>query len=132
MIVLPVHDVIFLYTIKFQLIVKRLAAKQFDPIEFPCPTEYYSRHRYEVLDIIPKGHCFLLGDNAENSLDSREYGCIPIALIQYRIVFRLVYKILFYDNSLMPAINFRLWPLRKFGWLSTHSVFDQENTSFRD
>ena len=35
--------------------------------------------------IVPKGFCFVLGDNRNNSVDSRSYGLIPLATIIGRI-----------------------------------------------
>lgn len=45
-----------------------------------------SRH---ILDIVPPGHVWLLGDNASNSNDSRKYGPVPAAMIIGRVVFSL-------------------------------------------
>jgi signal peptidase I len=35
---------------------------------------------------IPKGHCWVEGDNASVSYDSRHFGPIPMALIQGRVL----------------------------------------------
>lgn len=48
--------------------------------------------------IVPRGQCWLLGDNASDSTDSRYYGPVPIGLIR-GIVF------------------LKVWPLSEFGWL---------------
>lgn len=45
-------------------------------------------------DEIPKGHYLLLGDNRENSLDSREIGLIK-------------------DKEIMGKVNLRIWPIYK-------------------
>lgn len=34
---------------------------------------------------VPEGHCWVTGDNLSQSLDSRSYGVIPLALIKGRI-----------------------------------------------
>lgn len=34
---------------------------------------------------VPEGHCWLTGDNLSQSLDSRSYGVVPLALIKGRI-----------------------------------------------
>lgn len=44
--------------------------------------------------LIPKGHIWIAGDNAAASLDSRDYGPVPIALVRSRVfakVWRLVW-----------------------------------------
>ena len=38
---------------------------------------------------VPEGHAWLLGDNAENSTDSRVYGPVPTAMIKGRVVCRI-------------------------------------------
>ncbi|EFA77804.1 hypothetical protein PPL_09302 [Heterostelium album PN500] len=38
---------------------------------------------------IPKGYCWIEGDNPHSSFDSRSYGCIPMSLIKGRVIFRL-------------------------------------------
>lgn len=39
--------------------------------------------------VVPRGHVWIEGDNAANSMDSRQYGPIPLGLIRSRAVFRL-------------------------------------------
>lgn len=38
---------------------------------------------------VPKGHIWLEGDNSENSIDSRNYGPVPLGLVQSRVFLRL-------------------------------------------
>ncbi|KAK9474820.1 peptidase S24/S26A/S26B/S26C [Dipodascopsis tothii] len=35
---------------------------------------------------VPEGHCWITGDNLRSSADSREYGAVPLALVQGRVV----------------------------------------------
>ena len=37
---------------------------------------------------VPAGHLFLMGDNTDNSLDSRFFGPIPVESVRGRVVFR--------------------------------------------
>lgn len=39
--------------------------------------------------VVPRGHVWLEGDNAANSLDSRQYGPIPLGLVRSRAVGRV-------------------------------------------
>lgn len=39
--------------------------------------------------VVPRGHVWIEGDNAANSMDSRQYGPIPLGLIRSRAVIRL-------------------------------------------
>jgi inner membrane protease subunit 1 len=47
---------------------------------------------------IPDGHCWLAGDNAPWSRDSRDYGPLPLGLIRGKTVARI-------------------WPLPRIGWI---------------
>lgn len=38
---------------------------------------------------VPPGHCWLQGDNLSNSTDSRDYGPVPMALVQARVEARV-------------------------------------------
>lgn len=43
---------------------------------------------YKVIRHVPIGHVWLQGDNKLNSIDSRTYGPVPMALIQGRAIFK--------------------------------------------
>ncbi|XP_031557185.1 mitochondrial inner membrane protease subunit 1-like [Actinia tenebrosa] len=70
------------------LICKRIAAMAGDIVETGPEEEDYIK--------VPKGHLWLLGDNAEDSTDSRDYGSVPYGLVKGRVCFKL-------------------WPLSEFG-----------------
>ncbi|CAM6110660.1 unnamed protein product [Calypogeia fissa] len=59
-----------------EYLVKRLIALQEDWITVPGT--------YEILQI-PRGHCWVEGDNVDVSLDSKEFGPIPLALMRGRV-----------------------------------------------
>uniref|UniRef100_A0A914DIQ6 Peptidase S26 domain-containing protein n=1 Tax=Acrobeloides nanus TaxID=290746 RepID=A0A914DIQ6_9BILA len=83
------------------LLCKRLMLKEYDKLpEDLCTSDRSS---------IPAGHCFLLGDNKEQSIDSRTFGAVPCGLIQVRLIFRI-------------------WPLNRFGSISTHGFWEHETT----
>ncbi|KAL6721802.1 hypothetical protein ACLMJK_000907 [Lecanora helva] len=57
---------------------------------------------------VPEGHCWVLGDNLEESRDSRVYGPLPLALIMGKAVAKI-------------------WPLRERKWLENNlQPFDDE------
>jgi len=56
--------------------VKRLIALPGDWISVPGT--------YEIVKI-PEGHCWVEGDNAVSSLDSRSFGPVPLGLVQGRV-----------------------------------------------
>ncbi|KAG0568150.1 hypothetical protein KC19_7G190300 [Ceratodon purpureus] len=56
--------------------VKRLIALQGDWVTVPGT--------YEILQV-PKGHCWVEGDNGEISLDSKSFGPIPLGLMKGRV-----------------------------------------------
>ncbi|KAI5057324.1 hypothetical protein GOP47_0027339 [Adiantum capillus-veneris] len=63
-----------------QWMVKRLIALQGDWINVPGS--------YEILQI-PKGRCWVEGDNGNLSLDSRTFGAIPLALVKGRVTHKI-------------------------------------------
>mmetsp|Transcript_34456 Transcript_34456/g.74496 ORF Transcript_34456/g.74496 Transcript_34456/m.74496 type:complete len:159 (-) Transcript_34456:15-491(-) len=39
---------------------------------------------------VPPGHVWLLGDNCENSLDSRAYGAVPVGMLRGRVFSKML------------------------------------------
>ena len=63
---------------------KRIGAVAGDVIHIPI----YGQLQPQKLTI-PPGHCYLLGDNAGNSLDSRRYGPVSEHLIKGKVLFKI-------------------------------------------
>lgn len=38
---------------------------------------------------VPKGYIFVMGDNRTNSIDSRNFGCIPVSKVKGIVIFRI-------------------------------------------
>lgn len=57
---------------------------------------------YDRYITVPKGHCWVTGDNLTQSLDSRSYGVLPLGLIKGRI---------------FAAHNYETW---NFKWLTNN------------
>ena len=62
--------------------------------------------------MIPKGHVWISGDNAAFSRDSRDYGPVPMSLIQARLVAR-VGKWTFTKYSILSFWS-QVWPPKDF------------------
>jgi len=72
---------------------KRIAYIEHDPLHTDSTFQFSMRgHR------IQSGHCFILGDNAYHSTDSRHFGPIPLGLVTDRVVLRV-------------------WPPNRIGWV---------------
>jgi inner membrane protease subunit 1 len=72
------------------LICKRITAIAHDFIP--------SKNVDQDTECVPRGHVWVEGDNKSESLDSREYGPLPIGLIQGTVIFRV-------------------WPLSRMGFI---------------
>ncbi|XP_054163416.1 mitochondrial inner membrane protease subunit 2-like [Oppia nitens] len=57
-----------------QLIIKRVVALEGDTVVTR------PRYRHRTI-IVPKGHCWVEGDNSDKSMDSNTFGCVPLGLI---------------------------------------------------
>jgi signal peptidase I len=55
---------------------------------------------------VPKGHVFVIGDNINNSIDSRVVGSIPYSNILGKVVYKIQYKNLFSENSAIKIPTF--------------------------
>ena len=62
------------------LVVKRCVAGEGDVIEQSIA------RLYSIDTNIPEGYLFVLGDNRSNSIDSREYGLVPMSSVYGRVV----------------------------------------------
>ncbi|XP_028512449.1 mitochondrial inner membrane protease subunit 1 [Exaiptasia diaphana] len=76
---------------------------QFAPSSFVHICYCYDLHKVlisvnllKISSQVPKGHVWLLGDNPDDSTDSRDYGPVPYGLIRGRVCFKV-------------------WPLSEFG-----------------
>jgi len=50
---------------------------------------YHREHVWNETRSVPAGHVWLEGDNRRNSMDSRNYGPVPLALVQSRVLCKL-------------------------------------------
>ncbi|ODQ65893.1 LexA/Signal peptidase [Nadsonia fulvescens var. elongata DSM 6958] len=65
-----------------QRVCKRITGMEGDLIMVDGTVE----HGDEKFIRVPKGHCWVTGDNLSSSLDSRSYGALPLALIKGKII----------------------------------------------
>lgn len=95
-----------------QLLCKRMVAKVdvhlFGEFGFLIKERDYLNEQLLPSHRVPLGHVWLEGDNSRASTDSRHFGPVPQGLVQIRLVLRI-------------------WPLNRFGWLSTHWFWEETN-----
>lgn len=48
---------------------------------------------------VPTGHVWIQGDNLTHSLDSRQYGPVPLAMVRGKVLFQFWPRIAWVDNS---------------------------------
>lgn len=66
--------------------VKRLVGMPGDYVSVGTPGERGADKMIQV----PKGHCWIIGDNLSVSRDSRHFGPLPLALIQGKVVAKIL------------------------------------------
>ncbi|GFR45042.1 hypothetical protein Agub_g6412 [Astrephomene gubernaculifera] len=77
-------------------IIKRVVALEGEEVVL-----YPDRESSEVRRIkVPPGHVWIQGDNLTHSLDSRQYGAVPLALVRGRVVLQVWPRVTWVENSL--------------------------------
>ncbi|GAV75476.1 Peptidase_S24 domain-containing protein [Cephalotus follicularis] len=88
------------YVLLEKLCLEKYKFSQGDVVVFRSPSNYKEKHikriiglpgdwvgtphSYDVIEI-PKGHCWVEGDNSLSSMDSKTFGPVPLGLIQGRV-----------------------------------------------
>lgn len=69
----------------------------------------YDRHRWreEIEIVVPPGHLFVMGDNRDNSRDSREWGFVPFSHVKGKAMF--VWLSLDHDHGGIRWKQFGRW-----------------------
>lgn len=91
------------------VVLKRVAALEGDTV-LVDPTGWSGDHEKTREVRIPKGHVWLLGDNPEASIDSREYGPVPIGLVKGRIVAKVRLYLALWRPSLALTTILQVFP----------------------
>mmetsp|Transcript_11330 Transcript_11330/g.34687 ORF Transcript_11330/g.34687 Transcript_11330/m.34687 type:complete len:169 (-) Transcript_11330:89-595(-) len=86
-----------------KIIVKRLVALENDVIKLRDSSR---------IERVPSGHCWVEGDNGRHSTDSNNFGPVPVALVEFRVV----------------GI---VWPPQRFGKLSRSDHFSEASLKQR-
>ncbi|KAG2447030.1 hypothetical protein HYH02_008182 [Chlamydomonas schloesseri] len=81
-------------------IIKRVVAMEGEEVVL-----YPDREHHEVRRIkVPPGHVWIQGDNLTHSLDSRQYGPVPLAMVRGRVLLQVWPRLQWVDNS-MDAVR---------------------------
>jgi len=70
-------------------------------------TEYgveEAKGRCEMVQV-PMGHCWVTGDNLDNSRDSRHYGPLPLGLVRGKVVARVWPSPCWFENGLKRVVG---------------------------
>lgn len=77
-------------------LIKRVIAKSGDTVEYRQGSVFingkktpYKVNAQEGIYIIPNNHIYILGDNTEYSIDSREIGSVPISMVKSVVILPL-------------------------------------------
>lgn len=97
----PEAGEIVIYRYKGNLVVKRCVATEFTPLEFSTDSGYtlnvagrkiplteYQFHKLNGNKEVPAKTVLLIGDNVNNSVDSRDYGFVPANEILGKVLSR--------------------------------------------
>ena len=81
-------DIVVLYspTEHNKLLVKRIIGLPGDQIMPRQDSRFWQHHHNKEYLRVPSGHMWVEGDNSSTSLDSNDYGMIPMALIQSKVL----------------------------------------------
>lgn len=88
---------------------KRLAGVAGDTVEMYVPGLFSTRSLYRE---IPIDHVWILGDNPQNSHDSRHYGPVPITHLKGRVAYKI--RLLEFPNIIQkvervkPSLKFEI------------------------
>ena len=60
-----------------------------NPLELACKRVVFTSKYSTAFNPVSRGNIYLLGDNLDNSMDSRNYGPVPIGLIQGIVIYKV-------------------------------------------
>jgi len=83
--------------------VKRLLGLPGDYVSMGTPGEKGD----DVMIQVPEGHCWVIGDNLTVSRDSRHFGPLPLALIQGKVMAKVLpwAERAWIENNVQPVLN---------------------------
>lgn len=60
-----------------------------DARQYICKRVAFTSKYSNLFNPVPRGSVYLLGDSSDNSIDSRNYGPVPIGLIQGIVIYKV-------------------------------------------